>query len=98
MEIAPESIRNCVSFGSIISIMNDFLGNNETPKISYDPSEPYHNYSQNKKTDYDDYLKSGLYLYSNGVFNEFCCLHSFKDKNDFQNKYFKYIIFSFTSL
>ena len=68
--------------------MNDFIGNNETPSISYDPAESSQNYIENKIEDYVDFLKSRNFLYSNGTFNEFCFLYSFKDKKDIQNNYF----------
>ena len=44
-----ESTRNCVTYGSIISFMNDSLDNNETPTLSYDPENLNQNLSNNKK-------------------------------------------------
>ena len=83
-----ESTRNCVTYGSIISFMNYSLDNNETPTLSYDPENLNQNLSNNKKEDYIDFIKSGNFLYSNGVFNEFCYLYSFKNKKDIQNNFF----------
>ena len=87
MEFCAEATRNCVTYGSIISFMNDFTGIDETPTLSYDPSDPY-SFLDNKKEDYVNFLKSRKFLYSHGVFNEFCYLYSFKDKKDIQNNYF----------
>ena len=88
MDFCFESTKNCVTYGSIISFMNDFIGNNETPTIFYDPADPSKNSSEKEKENYVDILKSRNFLYSNGVFNEFCFLYNFKDKKDIQNNYF----------
>jgi len=78
MEFNIETTRNCVKYGSIVSFMNDFPGNNETPTLTYDPTDP-HSFTYNRKEDNVKYLESRNFLYSHGVFNEFCYLYPFKD-------------------
>lgn len=78
MEFNIETTRSCVKYGSIVSFMNDFPGSNETPTLSYDPSNP-HSFSDKRKEDNVKYLESRNFLYSHGVFNEFCYLYPFKD-------------------
>lgn len=87
MDFCFESTKECVTYGSIISFMNDVVGNNETPTITYDPTDPLQDFNGKKEEDYVDFLKSRNILYSNGAFNEFCYLYSFKDKKDIQNNY-----------
>ena len=82
MEFCFESTEN-VTYGSIISFKQDFI-NDETPKISYDPNNPWADDFNNK----NDFLKSGNILYSSGVFNEFCYLYTFKNIKDIRNNYF----------
>ena len=50
MEFNIETTRSCVKYGSIVSFMNDFPGSNETPTLSYDPSNP-HSFSDKRKED-----------------------------------------------
>ena len=88
MDFCFQSTKVCVTYGSIISFMNDVVGNNETPTITYDPTDPLQDFNGKKEEDYVDFLKSRNILYSNGAFNEFCYLYSFKDKKDIQNNYF----------
>lgn len=88
MEFYFDSTKYYVTYGSIISFMNDFIGNNETPPISYDPASHFQNFFENKNENYIDILKTRNFLYSNGTFNEFCYLYTFKNKKDFQNNYF----------
>ena len=70
-----ESQKECVTYGSIISFRNDFTSGDEIPTISYDPSIQYTNYFKKKKEDFLDFLTSRFFLYTHGVFNEFCYLY-----------------------
>ena len=88
MDFCFETTRKCVSYGSIISFMSDIVDYNAAPLIDYDPANPFSQESGYKKEDYVDILKSRKFLYSTGVFDEFCYLYSFKDKKDIQNNYF----------
>ena len=83
-----ESQKECVTYGSIISFRNDFTSGDEIPTISYDPSIQYTNYFKKKKEDFLDFLTSRFFLYTHGVFNEFCYLYNFKDKDDLKYNYF----------
>ena len=83
-----ESQRECVTYGSIISFKNDFISGDETPTLSYDPSIQYINYFKQKKENFLDFLTSRFFLYTHGIFNEFCYLYNFKDKNDLKYNYF----------
>ena len=83
-----ESQKECVKYGSIISFQNDFISGDETPTLSYDPSIQYINYIKKKKEDFIDFLTTRYFLYTHGIFNEFCYLYNFKDKNDLKYNYF----------
>ena len=83
-----DSQKESVTYGSIISFQNDFSSSDETPTLSYDSSNYYTYYLKQKKGDIFDFLTKRYYLYAHGIFNEFCYLYNFKDKNDIKYNYF----------
>ena len=83
-----DSQKESVTYGSIISFQNDFSSSDETPSLSYDHSNYYTYYLKQKKGDIFDFLTKRYYLYAHGIFNEFCYLYNFKDKNDIKYNYF----------
>ena len=83
-----DSQKESVTYGSIISFQNDFSSSDETPTLSYDPSNYYTYYLKHKKGDIFDFLTKRYFLYAHGIFNEFCYLYNFKDKNDIKYNYF----------
>ena len=88
MESKIESQKESVTYGSIISFRNDFSSGDETPTLTYNPSTQYKNYFRQKKENIFDFLTTRFFLYAHGIFNEFCYLYNFKDKNDIKYNYF----------
>ena len=59
--------RNYLTYGSVISFMLDYCESNEFVSISYDPDNWNGEITQNRND-----LTSRNFLFSHGVFNEFC--------------------------
>ena len=88
MDSEEVSKKEIVTYGSIISFRNDFTSSDETPTLSYNPDAHYQKYFRQKKENIYDFLTSRFFLYAHGIFNEFCYLYNFKDKNDIKYNYF----------
>ena len=88
MDSKAESQKESVTYGSIISFRNDFTSSDESPSLTYNSSIPYQKYFRQKKENIFDFLTSRFFLYAHGIFNEFCYLYNFKDKNDIKYNYF----------
>ena len=88
MDSEEVSKKEIVTYGSIISFRNDFTSSDETPTLSYNPDNHYQKYFRQKKENIYDFLTSRFFLYAHGIFNEFCYLYNFKDKNDIKYNYF----------
>ena len=74
--------RNYLTYGSIISFMLDYSESNELVSISYDPDNWNGEITQNRND-----LTSRNFLFSHGVFNEFCYFYQFKNKQDLKNNF-----------
>ena len=75
--------RNILTYGSVISFMLDYSESNDFATLS----EPnYGNIAQTKE-EIVDFLTSRNFLFSHGVFNEFCFFYQFKNKQDLKNNY-----------
>ena len=88
MYAKTNSQKESVKYGSIISFQNDFTSRIETPTLSYYPDPDNLEYFREKKENIIDFLTTRFFLYTHGIFNEFCYLYNFKDKNDIKYNYF----------
>ena len=89
MKSKSTSQNESVTYGSIVSFRNEFkLNDDKISSIMFFFSGIHlQNYNKQKEDNILDFLKSGYFLYSQGIFNEFCYLYSFKDDNDNDIKY-----------
>ena len=79
---------NHLTYGSIISFMLDYLNANTFNSIAYDTSNFSEEIIQSKNEDYAEFLKSRSFLFSHGVFNEYCYFYQFKNNQDLINNFF----------
>ena len=75
--------RNYLTYGSIIFFMLDYSESNDFATIS----EPNYGHIDETKEEIVDFLTSRNFLFSHGVFNEFCFFYQFKNKQDLKNNY-----------
>ena len=75
-----DSQKESVTYGSIISFQNDFSSSDETPILSYEPSNYYTYFLKQKKENNFDFLTKRYFLYTHGIFKEYCSLYTFNDK------------------
>ena len=78
---------NYLTYGSIISFMLDYSDPNDIVTINYAPKSMNNEISQNKKVDYMEFFTSHKFLFSHGVFNEFCYFYQFQKREDIKNNY-----------
>ena len=78
-----------LTYGSIISFMMNKPQINETP-IFPDPQDSLYkdNDADDKKAKVSDIFTTSEFLYSQGVFNEYCFFYNFKNKNDIKYNYY----------
>ena len=92
MKYLYEPSNICLTYGSIISFMFDEDKKNKAqiiPDLSESQNLGYAKNSLNlRKEEFSDILISREFLYSQGVFNEFCFFHNFKDKNELKYNYY----------
>ena len=87
MDTNENQKRNYLTYGSVISFMLDYIESNDAPVIAFDPDNCYSDVTQNKNEDYTDYLTSNTFLFSHGVFNEYCYFYQFKNEQDLKNNF-----------
>ena len=78
--------KNYLTYGSVISFMLEYNDPNDYTKISYETDNST-NKTINKNQDNFDYLSSRNFLFSHGVFNEYCFFYQFKNKQDLINNF-----------
>ena len=79
--------KNYLTYGAIISLMLDYCDSDNIAGISYDPQNFNGEISKNKNEDYVAFLTSRSFLFSHGVFNEYCYFYQFKNRKDIRNYY-----------
>jgi len=87
MDIRIGYKRDFITYGTVVSLMLDYSNSNEMGKISYDPDNCTDKQSQNIRANFMEYLTSKKFLFTHGVFNEYCFLHKFKNAQDFRDNY-----------
>ena len=75
--------RNHLTYGSIVSFMLDYSESKDFATLS----EPNYGNIDETKEEIVDFLTSRNFLFSHGVFNEFCFFYQFKNKQDLKNNY-----------
>ena len=75
--------RNYLTYGSIISFMLDYSECNDFATLS----ESYYGNIGESKEEIVDFLTSRNFMFSHGVFNEFCFFYQVKNKHDLKNNY-----------
>ena len=94
MNYLNEPSKICLTYGSIISFMLDQTVQNDNQIFSTIPKQnnEYIKFDQNPvqsiNEDFSDILISREFLYSQGVFNENCFFHNFRDKNELKHNYY----------
>ena len=79
---------NYLTYGSIISFMLDYSDPNDFSSFSYN-NDNLINEVQDKNEDNADFsLISKNFLFSHGVFNEYCFFHKFKNRDDLRNGFY----------
>ena len=81
-----------LTYGSIISFMLEKEDKSQA-EIIPDLTEPLNMSNEEnelnvRKEEFSDILTSREFLYSQGVFNEYCFFHNFKDKNELKYNYY----------
>jgi hypothetical protein len=87
MDIRIGYKRDYITYGTVVSLMLDHFNSNKYDKIPYNPENENDNVSQNFKSNFMEYLTSKKFLFTHGVFNEYCYLHKFKNAQDFRDNY-----------
>ena len=88
MDSQSQSMKECITYGSIVSFLNDFTSNEQSPVLTYDSSLYHKNYFKKKKENNFDFITSRYFLYTQGIFNEFCELDNFENQNDIKKYYY----------
>ena len=92
MNYLYEPSQLCLTYGSIISFMYDKEGQSQGTLIpDLNGSQFLSNTEINpnlRKEEFSDILTSREFLYSQGIFNEFCFFHKFKNKNELKYNYY----------
>ena len=92
MNYLYEPSQICLTYGSIISFMYDKEGQSQGTLIpDLNGSQFLSNSEINpnlRKEEFSDILTSREFLYSQGIFNEFCFFHKFKNKNELKYNYY----------
>ena len=88
MDSQSQSMKECITYGSIVSFLNDFTSNEQSPAFTYDSSLYHKNYFKKKKENNFDFIISRYFLYTQGIFNEFCELDNFENQNDIKKYYY----------
>ena len=88
MDIKIGYKRDYITYGTVVSLMLDYSNSNEIANIPYDPGDfENRDILNNDKDNFMEYLTSKEFLFTHGVFNEYCFLHRFKNAQDFRNNY-----------
>ena len=86
MDFYNESKNSNILYGSIISIVNQpNFSKTFNSFYKFKIEQPIEKF--NEKT-YYDYIKKFKFIYSDGVFDEFCYLNSFVDEENFKMHFF----------
>ena len=94
MNYLYEPSKICLTYGSIISFMFDKSDKPDTPLINEVSRRinPFVKNQENsinlRKEDFSDILTSKDFLFSQGVFNDFCFFHNFRDKTELKYNYY----------
>ena len=87
MDIKIGYKRDYITYGTVVSLMLDYSKPNETANIPENPADFEKRFNQNNKDNFVSYLTSKEFLFTHGVFNEYCFLHKFQNAEDFRNNY-----------
>ena len=87
MDFYNKQKKNYLTYGSIISFMLDYSEINQNPTISYSPNNMRLDMSRDKSEDFADFLTSRKFIFSHGVFNDYCFFYKFKNNQDLKNNY-----------
>ena len=87
MDIRIGYKRDYITYGTVVSLMLDYYDSFEFAKISFYPGKYNGKILQNNKKGFIEYLTSKEFLFTHGVFNEYCFLHKFKNAQDFRDNY-----------
>ena len=83
-----ERKKKYLTYGTVISFMLDYTKSNDYTQITYDPKNMIGNITERTKIDnYFDFLTSRSFLFSHGVFNEYCYFYQFKNRQDARKNY-----------
>ena len=80
-------LKKNLTYGSVVSFMLDYSESEGETTISFEPDDSFGNISLNKKNNFLDYLRSRQFLFTHGVFNEYCFFHKFKNAEELRNEY-----------
>ena len=88
MDIKIGYKRDYITYGTVVSLMLDYDNINKSVEISYDPENFFNQETKNNSNDnFIEFLTSKDFLFTHGVFNEYCYLHRFRNTQDFRNAY-----------
>ena len=82
-----EKKKNYLTYGTIISFMLDNTDPNDTVTINYDAQRLNSEVSKDKNEDFLDFLMTRGFLFTHGVFNDYCYFYQFKNKKDIRDYY-----------
>ena len=87
MDIKIGYKRDYITYGTVVSLMLDYSKPNETANIPENPADFEKRFNQNNKDNFVSYLTSKEFLFTHGVFNEYCFLHKFQNAEELRNNY-----------
>ena len=79
---------NYLTYGSIISFMLDYSDPNDFSSISYNNDNLISDVQEKNEDNADNSLISKNFLFSHGVFNEYCYFYKFKNREDLRNGFY----------
>ena len=86
MDIKIGYNREYITYGTVVSLMLDYYNSDESGIVP-NVQEYNENKSLYNKSNVIEYLTSKEFLFTHGVFNEYCFLHQFKDAEDLRDGY-----------
>ena len=87
MDIQIGYKRDYITYGTVVSLMLDYSNSNEIIDIPDDPANFKERMNQSNSDKFLDYLTSKEFLFTHGVFNEYCILHKFKNFQHLRDSY-----------
>ena len=87
MDIQIGYKRDYITYGTVVALMLDYSNSNVIADIPDNPGNLEERMNQTNNNKFLDYLTSKEFLFTHGVFNEYCILHKFKNFQHLRDSY-----------